>query len=703
MSHASPYGATSSTESLPRRFSPSLEAVPEAPITATSSFVQIIVEAGLYRAEDPLHVRLVMARPATEGYITVDGSSAPTKSAECHTDLAQFDAGEAVCDQLWLDQVLEGMPFTQALAQLLRCKLWLKPEGMLRITTLDVEACARQLASEGSFSDKASALSQMYGDAASPRFDGWYRAKIRRVLDALGFKIESLQSRSTGTTGRTIIEVNATKADENLALDGAKVLLAETLTRPGGSRLEQLFIELCDVLGLAQADDVPGTGEAQERHTEQVRQLAKSTQTALVESRFEAARELLLKLLALVPESADTMVTLANVYLMLNQTGPCEQMCIKAGSITPAGGALANDLATTLVGLARRYEDAGNTPMARLSLERALRAAPDHPDVRDHLARIEDTMAASQADATQPSTTRALQPELPTTTAEAPCPVVSIIVRTHNQLVDTKLCLESIEQHTTESHEIIVVDDASTDGTIDYLRDWASQRPQVSIISNRNAAGSAGSNNLGMALARGKYIVLLSNDAIVTEGWLTRMTAVFERHHDVGLVGPRSNGLIGAQLDNDADYRSLDDMHAHAREVGAKHDGLDRPAQQLIASCLMVRRAVIEQIGGFDARFDRGNFEDDDFCLRASVAGYGARIAEDVFIHHSESTERRDATEDDRAGLETNWNILRAKWGFSADHTFEQGVPASIAPPEGVMDVINLPDLGTNFENGDDR
>jgi len=76
---------------------------------------------------------------------------------------------------------------------------------------------------------------------------------------------------------------------------------------------------------------------------------------------------------------------------------------------------------------------------------------------------------------------------------------------------------------------------------------------------------------------------------------------------------------------------------------------------------------VIERIGGLDERFGRGNFEDDDFCLRALLTGFQTRLAGDCFVHHFGSQSFLAAGIDYRQSLHDNWEIFKRKWGMPAD------------------------------------
>ena len=121
--------------------------------------------------------------------------------------------------------------------------------------------------------------------------------------------------------------------------------------------------------------------------------------------------------------------------------------------------------------------------------------------------------------------------------------LTSIVILTHNQVEFTRQCLNSIRLYTDEPVELIVVDNGSTDGTVDYLRSL----PNVRLIANETNRGFPAAANQGMAVATGKQVLLLNNDVVVTTGWLGRMLRAFRSDEKVGLVGPRSNYVSGPQ------------------------------------------------------------------------------------------------------------------------------------------------------------
>ncbi|GFO68498.1 hypothetical protein GMLC_20770 [Geomonas limicola] len=244
--------------------------------------------------------------------------------------------------------------------------------------------------------------------------------------------------------------------------------------------------------------------------------------------------------------------------------------------------------------------------------------------------------------------------------------LTSIVILTFNELECTRECLESIARHTPEPHEIILVDNGSTDGTLPYLRELCAVTPNYRLVENGRNLGFAAGCNVGMHLARGGRILLLNNDVLVTHGWLSGMLECLEREPQAGLAGPLSNEVAGAQRIAASSYPGVEKLDAFAREFARAHRGRRIPVDRLVGFCLLMDRSVLDAIGGLDESFGSGNFEDDDYCLRAALAGYSCVIAGDVFIHHhgsrSFSANRIDyarAMAENRARFDAKWELGR--------------------------------------------
>ncbi|MGE5577908.1 MAG: glycosyltransferase [Syntrophothermus sp.] len=251
--------------------------------------------------------------------------------------------------------------------------------------------------------------------------------------------------------------------------------------------------------------------------------------------------------------------------------------------------------------------------------------------------------------------------------------LTSIVILTYNELEYTRQCVESIQKYTHEPYELIFVDNGSSDGTLEYLQNISGAR----VIANPINLGFGAGCNQGMSVARGEYIVLLNNDTVVTEGWLSRMITRAESDPSVGMVGPRSNYVVGPQMISPVPYGdNLSQMHEFAAKIAVGNSGNSFQILRLVGFCILMKRAVVEKIGGFDERFGQGNFEDDDFCIRANLAGFKLLVCNDVFIHHYGSRTFAGAKMDYLKMMRRNWKKFKDKWDLPVDKPMEAGYRA---------------------------
>lgn len=211
-----------------------------------------------------------------------------------------------------------------------------------------------------------------------------------------------------------------------------------------------------------------------------------------------------------------------------------------------------------------------------------------------------------------------------------PADLTSLILLTHNDGGYLKKCLESVRRHTAGPHEIIVVDNGTTDGSVNFLRRETDLRL---CRSERNVFFAAGCN-IGLRHARGRYAVLLNADVVVTPSWLETMVRRVKRDPTVGLAGPYTNHAAGAQRVARPGYTSLKDLDAFARRWAREHEGGRLYPPRLDGFCLLIRREVLDRVGLLDERFGPGGYEDYDYCLRVRQAGYRLMLAEEAYVHH---------------------------------------------------------------------
>lgn len=248
-------------------------------------------------------------------------------------------------------------------------------------------------------------------------------------------------------------------------------------------------------------------------------------------------------------------------------------------------------------------------------------------------------------------------------------PHVSIIVVTFNNLELTKACLESLDRYTAYSNfEIVVVDNASQDGSVGFLEKWAGEQPGRVFQKNSSNLGFAAANNIGIRLARGDYFVLLNNDTYVTPGWLGGLVSHFARNDGIGLVGPVTNN-IGNEAKIDIKYKSMAEMIEKSSRFTFAHLGELMPIKTLAFFCVMFSRKVFEMVGALDESFGIGFFEDDDYCRRVEKVGLSICCAQDVFVHHHLSASFKKMNGDDRRKLfGENKARYEAKWGVWQPH-----------------------------------
>jgi len=222
---------------------------------------------------------------------------------------------------------------------------------------------------------------------------------------------------------------------------------------------------------------------------------------------------------------------------------------------------------------------------------------------------------------------------------------VDIIVCVHNALDDVRRCLESVLRCTLPPYRLILVDDGSEESTRAYLAEFAASQGVV-LLRHEQAGGYTRAANAGLRCSDAPWVVLLNSDTIVTRHWLDRMIMCASTDAKIGIVGPLSNTASWQsipEIENAGDWADnplpagwgVEDM---GRRVAAFSARLYVPMPLLNGFCLLIRRALIEEIGLFDEEaFGAGYGEENDYCLRAGKAGWRLALADDVYVHHAQS------------------------------------------------------------------
>jgi GT2 family glycosyltransferase len=257
-------------------------------------------------------------------------------------------------------------------------------------------------------------------------------------------------------------------------------------------------------------------------------------------------------------------------------------------------------------------------------------------------------------------------------------PRASIVILTHDNQAFSRMCLTSVLENTEyPNYEVIVVDNASSDGTVGDLQSLAGKFPNIKVILNDYNSGFGPGNNQGLRAGTGDIFVLLNNDTIVPRGWLTRLGRHLE-DADLGIIGPGTNRSCNeAQID--IPYQTYSQFQEVARSQGQRYDGERYPIRMPMMFCAAFRRDTYERLGALDERYEIGMFEDEDYALRAKAEGLHVAWTPEVYVHHAYhgSIGKLVPTGDYMRLVKQNQGRFEEKWGIC----WERHRPLPAPPP----------------------
>jgi GT2 family glycosyltransferase len=243
-------------------------------------------------------------------------------------------------------------------------------------------------------------------------------------------------------------------------------------------------------------------------------------------------------------------------------------------------------------------------------------------------------------------------------------PPLSVVIVTWNNRAMNRLCLESVFARTEWPNlEVIVVDNGSSDGTPELLRELAGRHANLRVLAFQENRGFPAACNAGLAMAKGDYLCLLNNDTVVTRGWAAALAAHLARGPRLGLVGPVTNAIAN-EARVEVGYGNLGGLPAWSRAWVREHDGEAFEIPMLAFFCVLMRREVFARVGPLDERFGTGMFEDGDYNRRVRAAGWEVLCARDAFVHHWQKASFRQLGKDAYFRLyEENRRKYEDKWG----------------------------------------
>jgi len=206
---------------------------------------------------------------------------------------------------------------------------------------------------------------------------------------------------------------------------------------------------------------------------------------------------------------------------------------------------------------------------------------------------------------------------------------VSVIIVNYNGKELLEKCLESLFKVDYDNFEVIVVDNNSTDGTIEFV---TKKYPSVIMVKLDTNKGFAEPNNMGTKIAKGKYFLFLNNDTIVTPNFISEMIKTMKKDKQIAIC----QSLL---LKPDG---SIDSSGDFIDKLGVVYNSKTRPNKiREISSArgasMLVRRNVFEKVGGFDEKFFV-SFEDVDLSWRTWILGYRVILIPTSIVYHTGGT-----------------------------------------------------------------
>jgi len=258
-------------------------------------------------------------------------------------------------------------------------------------------------------------------------------------------------------------------------------------------------------------------------------------------------------------------------------------------------------------------------------------------------------------------------------------PRVSIVMPLFNKAEFTEKCLYAIAENTGEdtAYDVVLVDNASSDWT-QYL--LLAFEGDVAVLRNEENVGFARANNQGAAVAQGEYLLFLNNDTVPHPRWLQAMVELADSDSKIGIVGSKllypDTGTIqhaGIELINGVPDHVLRGAPADDPRVCEVRD-LD----MVTGACLMIRRELFVELGGFDTAYLNG-VEDVDLCLQVRARGYRVVYCPDAVVDHHEGTSegRFEHVRENLAHFVGKWQgHFNADGHFVTEPTIEDGSAA---------------------------
>ena len=218
-------------------------------------------------------------------------------------------------------------------------------------------------------------------------------------------------------------------------------------------------------------------------------------------------------------------------------------------------------------------------------------------------------------------------------------PLVSVVVLNFNGKVLLGRCLTSIFNSDCKSLEIIVVDNGSVDGSIEFTKKEFGNDPRLKIILNESNLGVAEGHNVGIRHSRGKYIAFLDNDTQISSKWFNELVKALESDPTIGAVQSKIM-LMDKKNTFDStggfiDYYGISCERGNCIQDIGQYENISEIFHSK-CSAMIIRRKVLDEIGFFDSRYFT-HYDDTDLCWRVRLRGYRVLYIPTTFAYHNVS------------------------------------------------------------------
>jgi GT2 family glycosyltransferase len=287
----------------------------------------------------------------------------------------------------------------------------------------------------------------------------------------------------------------------------------------------------------------------------------------------------------------------------------------------------------------------------------------------------------------------------------------SFIILRYNQweltLQTIETLIKSLNKATiTEGIEIILVDNGSTDSrdqeVFQFMKDSKFRDISTKQFRLEENMGYPVGINYGISKAEGNILIILNNDLIFSQGWFKPLVDYLRKEPDIGVVAPYLSNASGMQ-DVGFYETDLDIIHKYAIAFMRNHQGDTIETNRVIGACMVIKREVIEQVGGNDFWFGPGHYDDDDWCLRIRIAGYKIAVIGNSFIYHIGSASFRSSMWNVNQIIQHNKMKFISKWQLDIHETSrDKLIESSIFSSKKHYEPIINADF-CNQKDGDDH